>query len=222
MTLFFFFPCAFPVCCSFIIVIMLSLVTGLFFLVLLLLNQWRSPPLRFQASDFSTFCIVCDVPGICVFCSASIKSFAGMASKFFHKPFVTILVAAVIAGIIIHLKFYIHCISIHKLLYFSFFSPSFCSTFLSTVIATSVIMHVFSFLFLIIIYVLFSVTSLCVCTARFHNSVTPSCSYTDMGARVSTVCLSFQCLGLCILSNANVHKLYRVSLSTLLRQNGPS
>ena len=123
---------------------MLPLVTGVFFLVRLL-NQWRSPPLRFQALDCSTFCIMCDVPGICVFCSASIKSFAGMASKFFHKPSVTIPVAAVITGIIIHLKFYIYCISIHKLWYFSFFPPSFCSTFLSMGIATLSMFSLFFF-----------------------------------------------------------------------------
>ena len=145
-----------------------------------------------QVSSFrlSIFRIMCDVPGICVFCSASIKSFTGIASKFFHKPFVTILVAAVIASIIIHLKFYFHCISIHKLLYFSFFSPAFFSAFLSTVIVTSVIMHVFIFLCLIIIYVLFSVTSLSVCTARFHNTVTSSCLFIDVGV---CVCLPFVC-----------------------------
>ena len=169
---------------------MLFLVTGLFFLVLLLLNQWRSPSLRFQASDFSIFCIMCHVPGICVFFSAYIKSFPGMASKFFHKPFVTIPVAAVIASIIIHLKFYIHYISIHKLLYFSFFSPAFCTTFLSTATATSIIMHVFIFLLLIIMCFLFSVTSVCVCTARFHNTVTSSCSYTDMDVCVCVYHLS--------------------------------
>jgi len=169
-------------------VTVLSLVTGLFFLALLLLNQWRSPPLRFQSSDCNTFHIMCDVPGICVFCSASIKSFGGMASKFFHKPFLTLPMAAAITGIMMHLKFYIHCISIHKLLYFSFFSPSFCSTFLSTGIATSIIMRVFSFLFFIIIYVLFAVTSLSVCTAQYHSTVISSCSYADVGACVSFVC----------------------------------
>ena len=129
----------------------LSLVTGLFFLVLLLLNQWRSPPLRFLTSDCNAFHIMCDVPGICVFCSASIKSFGGMASKFFHKPFLTLPMAAAITGIMMHLKFYIHCISIHKLLYFSFFSPSFCSTFLSTGIATSISTHTFFLLLLLLL-----------------------------------------------------------------------
>jgi len=93
---------------------------------------------------------MCDVPGIAVFCSASTECFPGMASKFFFKPFVTLLVDPIIAGIIIHFMFHNRCISIHKLLYFSFFSASFY-TFLSAGIATSIGMYVFSFLFLIII-----------------------------------------------------------------------
>jgi hypothetical protein len=61
-------------------------------------------------------------------------------------------VAPVTVGIITHFTFHIRCISIHKLLYFSFFSASFCATFLSAGIATSISMYVFSFcLFLIII-----------------------------------------------------------------------
>ena len=69
-----------------------------------------------------------------------------MAPKFFVKPFVTILVAPVMTGTIIHFKFHIRSISVHKLLYFSFFSASFCTTFLLLGISTSIIMHVFSFL----------------------------------------------------------------------------
>jgi hypothetical protein len=58
-----------------------------------------------------------------------------------------------------------------------------------------------------------------VCTAWFHNTVTSPSSHTGFGICVCvcvcvyTICLSFQCLRLCILSNANVYKLYRVSLS---------
>ena len=52
------------------------------------------------------------------------------------------------------------CMSILKLLYFSFFSSSFCTTFLSAGIATSTNMHVLSFLFLIILTGLFAVISL--------------------------------------------------------------
>ena len=46
--------------------IWLSLVTGLFCLVLLLNQRW-SPTLRLQASHCSTFRIMCDVPSIAVF-----------------------------------------------------------------------------------------------------------------------------------------------------------
>jgi len=157
----------------------MSLVTGLFFLVLLLNQQW-SPSLRLQASHCSTFRIMCDVPSIAVFCNESKECFPGTASKFFLKLLVTIPVASIIIGIIVHFRFHIHCISIHKLLYFNFFSASFC-TFLSAGIATSISVHVFSYLFLTIISGLFAVTSLSVCTSWFHNIVTSPTSYTDMG-----------------------------------------
>jgi len=45
--------------------IIMSLVTGLFFLVILLNQQW-SPPFRLQASHCSTFRIMCDVPSIII------------------------------------------------------------------------------------------------------------------------------------------------------------
>ena len=158
----------------------MSLVTGLFFLVILLNQQW-SPPLRLQASHCSTFRIMCDVPSIAVLCSESIECFPGTASKFFLKLLVTIPVAPIITGIIVHFRFHIRCISIDKLLYFNFFSASFCTTFLSAGIATSISVHVFSFQFLIIISGLFAVTSLSVCTAWFHNTVTSPSSYTGLG-----------------------------------------
>jgi len=50
------------------IIIWMSIVTGLFFLILLLNQRW-SPPLRLQASHCSTFRTMCDVPSIAVFCS---------------------------------------------------------------------------------------------------------------------------------------------------------
>ena len=93
----------------------MSPVTCLFFLVLLL-NQRRSPPLRLQASHCSTFRIMCDVPSIAVFCSESIECFPGTASKFFLKLLVPIPVAPVFTGIIVHFRFHIRFISIHKLL----------------------------------------------------------------------------------------------------------
>jgi hypothetical protein len=39
-------------------------------------------------------------------------------------------VAPIIICIIVHFRFHIRCISIHKLLYFNFFSASCCTTFL--------------------------------------------------------------------------------------------
>jgi len=158
----------------------MSLVSGLFFLVILLNQQW-SAPLRLQASHCSTFRIMCDVLSMAVFCSESIECFPGTASKFFLKFLVTIPVAPIITGIIVHFRFHIRRISIHKLLYFNFFSASFCTTFLSAGIATSISAHVFSFLFLIIISGLFAVTSLSVCAAWFHNTVTSPSSYTGLG-----------------------------------------
>ena len=115
-------------------------------------------------------------------------------SKFFLKPIVTVPVAPIITGTIIHFVFHICCISIHTFLYFSFFSASFCTTFLSAGIATSISTQVFSFLFLIIISGLFAVTSVSVCTAWFHNTLTSSCSYTGLGAR-ARVCV---CLCVCV------------------------
>ena len=46
--------------------------------------------------------------------------FSRLDSKFFFKLLVTIPVAPIITGIILHFRFHIRCISIHKLLYFNF------------------------------------------------------------------------------------------------------
>ena len=43
-----------------------------------------------------------DVPSIAVFCSESIESFPGTAPKFFFRLLVTIPVAPIITGIIVH------------------------------------------------------------------------------------------------------------------------
>ena len=92
-----------------------------FFLVLLLNQRW-SPPLRLQASLCSTFRIMCDVPSIAVFCSESIECFPGIVSRFFFKLLVTIPVAPIITGTIVHFRFHIRCISIHKLLYYYYYN----------------------------------------------------------------------------------------------------
>jgi hypothetical protein len=73
-------------------------------------------------------------------------------------------------------------------LYFRFFSASFCTTFLSAGIATFISTHVFSFLLLITIFGLFVVTSLSVCTAWFHDTITSCCSHIGLGVCVLFVC----------------------------------
>ena len=65
---------------------------------------------------------MCDVPSIASFYSESIECFPSMASKFFFKPFFTIPVVPIITGMIIRFMYHIRCISLHKLLYFSFSS----------------------------------------------------------------------------------------------------
>ena len=77
--------------------------------------------------------------------------------------------APIITDITTHFTFHIRCISVHKILDFSFFSASFCMTFLSVGSAVSISMHVFSFLFLIIIFDLFAVPSPSVCTPWFRQ-----------------------------------------------------
>ena len=116
----------------------------------------------------------------CLFVVNLLNILPGRSFKFFFTPFVAIPVATIITGIITQFRFCIHLISIHKILYFSIFSTSLCTTFLSAGIATSISIHVFSFVFLIIISGLFAVTSLPVCTAWFHNAVTSSCSYNGL------------------------------------------
>ena len=114
-----------------------------------------------------------------------------------------------ITGIIVHFRFHIRCISIHKHFYFNFFSASFCTTFLSAGIATSISVHVF-FLFLIILSGLFAVTSLSVCLSVCLSVLLDSTTlwllplHTLASACVCTICLWFQCLRFCILSSADV------------------
>ena len=84
----------------FVLFVLSSLVTGLFFPVLLLNQRW-SPPLTLQASQCSTFRNICDIPSIAVFCSESIECFPGTVSKFSPKFLVNIPVVSIIIIIII-------------------------------------------------------------------------------------------------------------------------
>ena len=164
----------------------MSLVTGPFFLVLLLNQRW-SPPLRLQASHSSTFRIMCDVPSIAVFCSESIECFPGTASKFSLS---FSLLSQRLQFLMVHFRFHIRSISIHKILYFNFFSASFYTTFLSVGIAISISVHVFSFVFLIIISGLFAVTSVCVCVCVF------------VCVRVCVFVCVFVCVYVCVCARA--------------------
>jgi hypothetical protein len=128
-----------------------SLVIGRFLRVLLLLNQRRSPALRFQVSQCSTLSIMCDVASTAVFCCESTEGFPGTAYKFSFKPAVTIPVAPVITGIIIHVTFHTRCTYIYKLLYFSSFSAAFCVIFVSACI-DCLIYQYSCFLFFILNY----------------------------------------------------------------------
>ena len=88
--------------------------------------SWTSGVLTAQASTSpcSTFRIMCDV-----FCNESIECFPGISSKFFLKLLISIPLASIITGIIVHFRFHIRCISIPKPLHFNSFSASFCTTF---------------------------------------------------------------------------------------------
>jgi len=103
---------------------------------------------------------MCDVPSIAVFCNESIECFPGKASKFFLKLLVSIPVAPIITGIIVYFKFHIRCISIHKLLYFNFFSASICTTYLSALIIIVIInLLLFSKRLLLLLFLLLLILS---------------------------------------------------------------
>ena len=142
--------------------------------------------------------------------------------NFFLKLLIIIPVAPVITGTIVHFRFHIRFISVHKLLYFRLLSASFCTTFLCAGIATSISVHTFSFLFLIIISGLFAVTSLSVCVLLDSTTLWHLPLHTLAWVCVCTICLRFHCLRFCVLSNANVYKLYRVSLNIRSLPNGAS
>ena len=66
-------------------------------------------------------CIMHAVPSIAVFDTAFIERFHAMASTFFLKTFVTIPVALITTGIILHFMFHIRFISVHDPFYSSSF-----------------------------------------------------------------------------------------------------
>jgi hypothetical protein len=121
-----------------------------------------------------------------------------MASKFYFKPFVTVLVAPIITSIFIHFMFHIHCIAIYKLLYFSFFSASFCIS----VHWYQHIHHCACFLSYVFKYYILPICcNVSVCTPRFYRTVTFSCSHTGL-------CV---CVCLCVHARARVRACVRAT-----------
>jgi len=57
---------------------------------------------KLHIAVLSTLCVMC--PSIAVFCSESIECFPGVVSKFFFKLLVTIPVAPIITGTIVHFR----------------------------------------------------------------------------------------------------------------------
>ena len=82
---------------------------------------------------------------------------------------------------------HIRCVSVHKLLYFSFFCASFCTTFLSAGIATSISMHVFSFLCLIIISGIINFTIINAATDDDHDDQRTGCTSVKFSTDVQGV-----------------------------------
>jgi hypothetical protein len=52
-------------------------------LVLVIFNQWRTPPLKLHVSHCGTFLIMCDVPSTAPFCTESIEWFPGIVYGYF-------------------------------------------------------------------------------------------------------------------------------------------
>jgi len=80
---------------------------------------------RFQTAVLSVLCVCVMFHVQLSFCSECIECFPGMAFKFLFKTVVTIMVTPIVTAIIVHFMFHIHCISIHELPSFGFFSASF-------------------------------------------------------------------------------------------------
>ena len=69
-------------------------------------------------ADHSISRTISGAPSTAVCCSESVECFTGTVSKFFFNTFVSIPVAPIITGLIIHFMFHIRFTSICKLFYF--------------------------------------------------------------------------------------------------------
>jgi hypothetical protein len=89
-------------------------------LVLLLLNQWCTPPLRLQVS------LLCAKSLVQLFFLYRIYwILSWYCFQIFFSPLVTVPVAAVITSMLEHFIFHIHWISILRFLYFNSFQSRF-------------------------------------------------------------------------------------------------
>ena len=86
-------------------------------------NQEIYPPIKAQTLVRNTSRIMCDVPSIAVCSGESVDCLPAMSSIFVFKHFVTIPVAPIINGVIMHVMFHIRCNAVHQLLYFFTVSP---------------------------------------------------------------------------------------------------
>ena len=172
---------------------LLSLFTGVFFLVLLLDQQW-SPPLRLQVSDCSTFHIMCDVPRIAVICREPTECFPGMASKFFLKPFVTnkwlqlLLVLSYNSGSTFIVSLYTNS-CILALFHFLLYNTSVCRY-----------CHIYQYAFFHFFVFNYIWPICCNCSVRVYCLIPQHCNiflFIQWLECMCTICLLFQCLGLC-------------------------
>ena len=169
-----------------------------------------------QASSFRLqyFPYVCDVPSVAVFCGEYTESFPGVASRFVFKLFVTIPVAPVTTGIIIHFVFHSRCISITKCLYFNV-SASFSWHFYPLVLPH---LSVFTFSLICFNYYIWPIChNFSICVRLLIPSHCHIFLFTYWLCVCLSVCpnfLSFRRLVFCVLHNINVHQHYHVSLRT--------
>ena len=100
-------------------------------------------PLKFVLYfHISTFCSICSVPNMAVFCSSLISCFPGMLLRYCQSDLEMVPVGLIIIGITFPFTFHMHWIFITRSWHFKIFSASFLITFLSPGIAISIKMHV--------------------------------------------------------------------------------
>ena len=89
-----------------------------------------------------TFCSMCAVTNMAVFCNSLISCFPGMLHRYCLSDFKMVPVAPVFASITYPFTFHVHLIAIIRSLHFQMFAASFLFTFLSPETATSINMRI--------------------------------------------------------------------------------